>query len=556
MRTLAYGAFLVVLLAASVLLLRSIEPSPEPGPLPRTSSSFERIASTVDLDRLQGAGAPELYDLGVEFMQVWRPREATVLFERAIAADSTYHPAWLQLIECYAHPLVAADESLARAVTRARQTSPDSSDSAYVDALQALYAEHDYNGAVATLSELMGAETSPEDAPHHLALAFYRLGELKDASKYLEPLLAEDPTVAPVVELYIRRAVAAREFERAADAARELTRMYAEEPYPYVLSAQVELARGKPDAAVEFCDNALELDPKSVPAIMTRACLYADAGDFESARVSFEKLLLFDAETLRSIGHEGMAFVGFLTGDFDAAVSELDESTRHSMLTGATQRGLGLAFRHIEYLCELGQADAAEGVVERWLTGFGDVPVALAKARVALARGQAAPAHDALARLASEREWLLWARRLGIDLVDLRARVEIAEQRNREASTLLKEEEKKAPSIAAASTERRAFLSALAAFDVGDAEGAAAAFSDSRRRLYGVEFPYHGDPVVFVQALFYLAEAELARGNRAAAQAGYQEFLALWEDATWKLDAVDRARRSLEAIGGAVATPQ
>ena len=556
MRTLAYGAFLVVLLIASFVLLRSIEPSPEPGPLPRTSASFERITTAVDLDRLQNAGAPELYDLGVEFMQVWRPREATVLFERAVAADSTYHPAWLQLIECYAHPLVAADESLARAVARARETSPDPSDSAYVVALRELYAEHDYNGAVSTLSQLMRAETSPEEAPYHLALAFYRLGQLKDASKYLEPLLAEDPTVAPVVELYIRRAMAAREFERAADAARELTRMYAEEPFPYVLSAQVELARDKPDAAVEFCDNALELDAKSVPAIMTRACLYADAGDFASARVSFEKLLLFDPETLRSIGHEGMAFVDFLTGDFDAAVSQLDEATRHAMLTGATQRGLSLAFRHIEYLCELGQADAADGVIERWLTGFGDVPVALAKARVELARGRATAASDLVARLASDKEWLLWARRVGLDPVDLNARVEIAAQRHREASELLKHEEQKAPPVAAAWLERRTFLSGLAAFDVGDAEGATAAFTDARRRLYGVEFPYHGDPVVYVQALFYLAEAELAHGNHAAAQAEYQEFLALWEDATWKLDAVDRAHRSLEAIGGAVATPQ
>jgi len=556
MRTLAYGAFLVLLLIASVVLLRSIEPSQQPGPLPRTSTSFERVTSSVDLDRLQGAGAPELYDLGVEFMQVWRPREATALFERAVAADSTYHPAWLQLIECYAHPLVAADASLAHAVTRAQQTSPDSSDSLYVEALRALYAEHDYDGAAATLSTLMRAETSPEEAPYHLALAFYRLGQLKDAAKYLEPLLAEDPTVAPVVELYIRRAVAAREFERAADAARELTRMYAEEPFPYVLSAQVELARAKPDAAVEFCDNALELDAKSVPAIMTRACLYADAGDFASARVSFEKLLLFDVETLRSIGHEGIAFVGFLTGDFDAAASQLDESTRHSMLTGATQRGVRLAFCHIEYLCELGQPDAAEGVIERWLTGFGEVPVSLAKARVALARGQSAPANDALARVASDQEWLLWSRRVGLDAVDLRARIEIAEQRQRDASAMLKEEEKKAPAIAAGWLERRTFLSGLAAFDAGDAEGAAAAFTDARRRLYGVEFPYRGDPVVYVQALFFLAEAELARGNRAAAQTGYEEFLALWEDATWKLDAVDRARRSLQALGGAVATPQ
>ena len=556
MRTIAYGAFLVVLLIASVVLLRSIEPSQEPGPLPRTSASFERISTGVDLDRLQGAGAPELYDLGVEFMQVWRPREATMLFERAVAADSSYNPAWVQLIECYAHPLVAADESLASAVTRARETAPGASDSTYVEALRALYAEHDYNAAVVTLSQLMRAETSPEEAPYHLALAFYRLGQLKDASKYLEPLLAEDPTVAPVVELYIRRAVAANEYERAADAARELTRMYAEEPFPYVLSAQVELARGKPDAAVEFCDNALELDPKSAPAIMTRACLYADAGDFASARVSFEKLLLFDAETLRSIGHEGVSFVGFLTGDFDAAASELDEATRHSMLTSATQRGLGLAFRHVEILCELGQADAAEGVIERWLTGFGEVPVSLAKARVALARGQTAPAADALARLSSDKEWLLWGRRLGLDVVDLRARVEIAEARHREAAAMLKDEQKNAPAVAAAWMERRAFLAGLAAFDMGDAEGAAAAFSDAHRRLYGVEFPYHGDPVVYVLALFYLAEAELARGNHASAQAGYQEFLALWEDAAWKLDAVDRARRSLETLGGAVATPQ
>ncbi len=556
MKTLAYGAFLVLLLIASVVLLRSIEPSSPPGPPPRPSVSLERITADVDLDRLQSAGAQELYDMGVEFMQVWRPREATVLFERAVQADSTYHPAWIQLIECYAHPLVAADESLLRAAAHAEQTSPEPSDRVYVDALRALFAEHDYDGAVATLSALMGAETSPADAPYHLALAYYRLGRLQEAAKYLEPLLAEDPTVAPVVELYIRRAVAAREYERAADAARELTRMYAEEPFPYVLSAQVELAREKPDAAVEFCDNALELDAKCVPAIMTRACLYAEAGELESARVSFEKLLLFDAETLRSIGHEGVAFADFLMGDFDAAVSQLDESTRHAMLTGATQRGLALAFRHVEYLCQLGQADAAEGVIERWLTGFGEVPVSLAKARVELSRGRTDATNKVLARLSSDPEWLQWSRKVGLDAVELRARVALADEHQPEAAALLKEVEKEATAIAPGWLQRRTFLAGLAAFDTGDAEGAAAAFTDVRRRLYGDEFPYHGDPVVYVQAMFFLAEAELARGNRTAAQTGYESFLALWEDAAWKLDAVDRARRSLDALGGAVATPQ
>jgi tetratricopeptide (TPR) repeat protein len=557
MRTLAYGAFLLVLLIASVVLLRSIEPAREgAGPFPRTTGALEPVVSAIDLERLDGAGAPELYDFAIEFMQVWRPREATLLLERAVAADSTFHPAWLKLIECYAHPLVADEVSLAKAVARAASTAPTPTDTAFVAGLRQLYADHDYAGAVGTLSAVVRGDDATVDARYHLALAYYQIGRLRDASRYLDPLLSEDPTVSPVVELYIRRAVAARELERAADAARELARMYAEEPFPYVLSAQVELARGNPDAAVEFCDNALDLDPKCVPAIMTRACLYAEAGDFQSARVSFEKLLLFDAFALQSIGHEGVAFVDFLAGDFDHGVASMDEATRHAMFAGATWRGLSLACRHVEYLCQLGQPDAAQGVIERWLTGFGEIPVRLASARVALARGDTKRAAETLTRLSAEKDWVLWARKLSLDATDLAARVEIGEQRQREATVLLQEDAKAATAVAAGAFERRTFLSGYAAFESGDAEGAAAAFSDVRRRLYGVEFPYHGDPVVYVQSLFFLAEVDLARGNQVAARASYESFLGFWGDASWKLEAVDRARRKLEALGEASASPQ
>jgi len=557
MRTLAYGGFLILLLAASIVLLRSIEPTREaPGPVPRASGALSPSVSAVDLDRLQNASAPELYDLGVQFMQVWRPREATTLFERAVATDSTFHAAWLKLVECYAHPLVDDEPSLTRAVARAAATVPTPTDTAYVDGLRQLYADHDYAAAIATLAALVRSDDMPDDARYHLAVAYYQIGRLRDASKYLEPLLSEDATVAPVVELYIRRAVAARELERAADAARELSRMYAEEPFPYVLSAQVELARGNRDAGVEFCDNALDLDPKCVPAIMTRACLYADAGDFESARVSFEKLLLFDAPVLKSIGHEGVAFVDFLSGDFDAGTAAMDEATRLAMLAGANRRGLSLAYRHVEYLCQLGQPDAADNVVARWITRFGEIPVQLASARIQIARGRNANAHDTLARLGSEKDWLLWSRRLALDGTDLAARVEIGELRQREAVVLLEEEAKDATVVAAGAFERRTFLSGYAAFESGDAESAAAAFTDVRRRLYGVEFPYHGDPVVYVQSVFFLAETDFARGNQVAARASYQSFLGYWGDSTWKLEAVERAVRKLEALGGALAAPQ
>jgi len=487
---------------------------------------------------------------------VWRPREATTILERAVKADSTLHDGWLKLIECYANPLVADEVSLARAIARAHATAPTPADTALVAGLRDLYEHQDYAGAIATLAGLVRSENAPIDARYHLAVAYYHTGRLRDASKYLEPLLSEDATVAPVVELYIRRAVAAREFERAADAARELERMYAEEPFPYVLSAQVELARGNRDAGIEFCDNALDLDAKCVPAIMTRACLYADAGDFESARVSFEKLLLFDSLSLKSIGHEGVAFVDFLAGDFDAGVAAMDEATRHAMLAGATRRGLSLACRHVEYLCQLGQPDAAQGVVERWLTGFGEIPVRLASVRIQVARGQTRPAAETLARLSTEKEWLLWSRKLSLDVTDLAARIEIGEQRQREAVVLLEDESKGATAVAAGAYERRTFLSGYAAFESGDAEAAAAAFSDVRRRLYGAEFPYHGDPVIFVQSLFFLAETDFARGNQTAARASYETFLGYWGEATWELEAVERAQRKLEALGGALAPPQ
>ena len=48
-----------------------------------------------------------------------------------------------------------------------------------------------------------------------------------------------------------------------------------------------------------------------------------------------------------------------------------------------------------------------------------------------------------------------------------------------------------------------------AAFESGDAESARAAFETAREHLYGVEFPYRGDPVLDVQSLFFVAETAI-----------------------------------------------
>lgn len=550
MRTVGYALFLALLVAGALVLLRSGREAEQHRlpPAERLARIVGHGLPEIDLDRLTDASAEDFYRLGVEYLQMWRVREATTVLERAVAADSTHHGAWVRLIECYASPVVDNEPALAEAVRRAAATAPAPADTVLVSGLRALHETHDYAAAITSLSQVAKGRDAAPAARYALALAYYRIGRLADVSRYLDPLLREDATVGPVAELSVRRSVAAGDLDRAARDARELARLFPEEAFPYVLLAQVDLARGNAGDAVEFCNSALQIDPHCVPAIMTRACLYIDAGDLDAARVSYEKLLLFDEPVLASIGHEGIAFVDFLAGDFEEGVDGMDEAIRQAMLAGSQARGIALASRLVEYLCQLGQADAAEGVIERWITGFGDVPVRLARARIQVLRGDFESANDVLTHLTTEKAWVLWARRLSLDVTELGALAEVGMRREENALSMLAEAKADLPAVAG-SVERRRFLTGYAAFEAGNAEQAAAAFSAVGRGLFTPEFPFHGDPVLHVQALFFHAESELARGNAEAAKAGYQAFMAHWEDADWDLDAVSRARQRLETLG-------
>jgi len=557
LRTIRYGLLLVFLLVASVILIRTLGPRRAPEPAhERLARLVGKVPATVDLDKLKSASPEDLYQLGEEYMQVWHVRDATLLFERAVAADSTRHDAWLRLIECYASPQVDNERALAHAAARAAATAVAPADTMLVSGLKALFIDQDYATAITSLSTLARGKTASADAQFYLALAYYRLGRLDDASKHLEPLLKQDATVGRVVELSIERHAAAGQLDRAAREASELSALYPEEPVPLVLLAQVELARDNSAAALESAGHALELDPHCVPAILTRSCLYAQSGDFESARVSYEKLMLFDDPVLSSAGHEGIAFADFMAGDFDDGVESMDEAIREAMTAGAERRGLSLASHAVDALCQLGRADAAEGVVERWITEFGDTPVRIARARIQLAHGNIDAANDVLTHLASEKEWVLWSRRLSIDIVELGALTDIAQEKQKDALARLARDEKERAAVDAGAAGRRKFLTGYAAFQSGQAEQAAGAFAGVRRAMYGLDFPYHGDAVLFVQSYFYRAEAQLAGGQRDAARDNYATFIRYWGDGAWDLDAIKRARQKLEALGGAGAPTQ
>ena len=557
MRTVRFALLLAFLVVASLVLLRTFDQRKEPeAPRERLARLARERPATLDLDRLKDATATDFYQLGVEYLSMWRVRDATTILERAVATDSTYHDAWLKLVECYAHPLVGEERALAHAASRAALTMHAPDDTLLVYGLQALYENKDYARAVALLSRAARNGPAKQDARLHLAVAYYRLGQVQDALKQLGPMLREDATVGRVTELSIKCHAAVGQWDHAAREAGELLRIYPEEPIPHVLLAQIELARDRGPAALEYAEHALELDPYCVPAIMVRALLYTQVGDYESARVSYEKLMLFDDVTLASVGHEGIAFADFLAGDFDDGVDSMDEAIRHAMMAGSQHRGLEMSSRLVEYLCQLGRADAAEGVVERWVTEFGDVPVRLARARIQLLRGDVDAGNDVLAHLSSEKEWVLWSRTLSLDTTELMALAEIAQEKQHDALARLLRDEKERAAVNVSAAERRTFLAGYAAFQSGDAETAMRSFAHVRERLYGLEFPYHGDPVLYVQSLFYRAESQLASGQPTAAKENYMAFVGHWGDGAWDLDAVTRARQKLETLGGASAPPQ
>ncbi|MDH3197567.1 MAG: hypothetical protein OEO21_04940 [Candidatus Krumholzibacteria bacterium] len=552
MRALFYAIFLLAVLVGSIVLLRSIEP-PRETPLPRPTPIVHSGAPAPSEAGIGDATPEELHAIGAELLGLWHVREAAETFEQAAASDSTLRQTWLALVECYSHPLVAREDAARAAIAHAAHGAFAPGESLFVAGVGNLFVDRDYGAAVGDFTAARRHEVDHPDAAYYLALAYFLSGRLADVDRALEELLSEDDTVGRVIELAARSAAAAGDLETASARARDLARLYAGEPFPYVLLAQVELLRGDPDAAHQFCNNALLLDARYLSALLAQAGLYAAAGRYEAAHVSFEKLLLFDDPVLRAIGYDGIAWVDFLTGEFDAGIDAMDEAIRNAMLAGSVRAGLSYATRLVGYLCELGQADAAEAVVERWVRGFGDVPERLGRLRIDILDGDVAVARRVLLQVQTRKEWLVWARVMSIDTTELVALTQIAAREHDKAAATLSEERGTA-GVAAGVRARRAFLSGYALFESGAAETAEDAFAAAREHLFGLEFPYRADPVLFQQAQFFLAESKLARGDEAGATADYDAFLAAWGETEWEIPAVDRARDKRQSLSGAPET--
>ncbi len=556
MRALGYSLLAAAIVLAALVGLRHVAPPPEPPASSATGPAVQSAPAPLPEETLPDSLAPDAALARADTLRrLWHVREAGALLEDVVAEDSTRVDAAAWLVECYADPLVAA-EDMARALWRramARVTARG--DSLALAGERALLLDGDAETAAGDLAgALRVGSRLDEDVARWLALAQMRSGRADDAARTLREVAAARDPDPRTFELAVRLAMSRGDTAAAVNHARALARRYPREPYPYVLMGLVDAMRGRIDDGERFVNSALDLDPRFAPAIAARVALRCAKGELEAARVEAEKFLLFDDPVLEAIGWDGVAAVEILRGRFDDGMDALDRAIRSAMIAGSVRRGLRLAMRQVDYLCELGQAESAADVVREWVHGFGEVPEALAGLRVDVLAGETDSVERTLVRVGADREWNRWARLLGVDVAEVAALSRIARGEYARAREVLEATARARPAPPGGMADaRRAFVDAWAALESGDAEAAAERFRSARARFVGLEFPYRGDPVLHVQALFYLGECARAVGRLDSARRAYADFLAAWGDSPWPLQAVERAMRKLDELGAAPA---
>lgn len=511
---------------------------------PTTVKSNAPERSRVDASDFETTNTEALFQTGCELFDLWHVPDAVDVFEAVVAKDPKHFAAHARLVEGYAHPTMSNEAKSRDHLQACRSIAAETgADTLRINALRRLFVHPVPSLAAAQLADLVAANPQDVDVRLQLAQALLMDHRADEARNQLVELLEGDPTIGRARELLVRACITSGDLEGAERHARDLAALYSEEPYPYVLLATVLLIEGQLKDATEFCDNALLIDSRYIPAIALRGRLYAAQGRIEASRVSFEKLLLFDDPMVRAVGMEGVACADFLSGRFEDATENMDQAVRLAMSAGSARRGLIYAFRLVDYLCELGRVDAADAVLNRWVNSRGEIPAHLGRLRVSISGGNLGHARAMLQQIEDDERWHEWMRILDLDFVQYQALAFISEKRYGRALSVLA-----SPNGEGIVGTRRYYLRGFALFQSGEAERAAPFLKQTRFRQHSDVFPYDSDPVLRVQSIFFLGEASLARGEGTSARRYYKQFLRYWGGADWNLQAVSRAREKVSTL--------
>ncbi len=555
MKALINTLVLSLVLVACVVLLRSLKKEQS---FPESLQNREPVASGAPLglseleiaDFIQSDTA-ELYTTGLEFMEQWHVSEAIAVFKKVVERDSLHAQCYLKLAECYSDPLLFNEDLIRLYLEKAHQASSlgqnpggEAEGTLLASAMEDFYLEGDPESALAKIDRIDKSGANLAETHMLAAKVCFNSARLSRARKEIDVVLAVDESHGRARALLVRILAAQGDLDEAERLAKDLAALYPGEPFPYVLLARVELLKGNIKDAFEFCNSALNLDPRYLQAILEKGHLYAAGGQYEAARVSFEKLLLFDDPILASSAWDAAAYIDFLEGEFDHASASMNEAIRLAASNGSSGRAFYYIFKLIDYLCELGQGDEAEAVLRKWLYSNRGIPFELGRLRLNIFDGELMDASKVLEASDASKasDWNKWMRIMRVDYNEMKALTFIKKLDYKAAAGAL------SGSTCAYPYCSRDYFLGYVMFEMGKAEEAATYFEKAAERPTAMGFPYYKDPIRYVQSMFYLGEANLARGDAEEAKHYYRRFLEHWGNSAWNLKAVSMAKDKLETL--------
>ena len=110
----------------------------------------------------------------------------------------------------------------------------------------------------------------------------------------------------------------------------------------YINRASGYRARGDYVRALADLDEALQLDPKSAPALLERASIYHVKGEFDRAIVDYDAALKLNKDSAAAHGGRARAYSG--KGDLEKALADLDEAVRLDPESASTRVDRGAIY--------------------------------------------------------------------------------------------------------------------------------------------------------------------------------------------------------------------
>ena len=155
----------------------------------------------------------------------------------------------------------------------------------------ALFAADDYAGALAKWQEFAGENPSVYQIQISIGTAFRRMGQLDEAVRSYELVIAQDPAEPQALinlgETLIEKgevALALPHFQKA-------TESTPDDPAVFYNIGEIYFDTGRAAEAIDYYEQALTIDPEYLPAYQQKGYAYINTGNMAKAIESFEAYL-------------------------------------------------------------------------------------------------------------------------------------------------------------------------------------------------------------------------------------------------------------------------